>query len=182
MKTFLEIGSCDFDTLSYLSHYGWRGIILEPIPTYFNNLKFEENIHYINAAIYPTDGVTTMTCAEDDVVDRDHDFAGMSSVYNNTNPLLTKKVEVKTICFETLFKVTNITEIDYLKIDTEGYDGEVLQMFPWDICKPKYIKFESVHLHSQGPSPIFLEDTLKLVRSHGYHIEMGATDTYAIKL
>jgi len=179
MKTFLEIGSCDFDTLSHLSHYGWRGVILEPIPENFNNIKFEENVHYINAAIYPTDGITTMYTATKELKQADSDFKGMSTLLEGSNEILTEKVEVKTICFNTLFRVTNITEIDYLKIDTEGYDGEVLQMFPWDVCKPKYIKFESEHLSTMR---VNLNDTLSLLHHHGYHTEVDKHNTYAIKL
>ena len=177
-KTFLEIGSCDFDTLSYMSFHGWNGVVMEPIPKYFNNIKFEENIHYVNAAIYPTDGLATMYMASDEVVEKDSDFKGMSTLLENSNVNLTIPIEVRTMCFDTLFKLTNIDEIDYLKIDTEGYDGEVLRMFPWHRCKPKYIKFESEHLVLNG----WEADTMELLKVNGYHVEIDERNWYAIKL
>jgi hypothetical protein len=38
MKTFLEIGTCDFDTLNFLSDAGWRGVMVEPVKKYLNNV------------------------------------------------------------------------------------------------------------------------------------------------
>ena len=178
MKTFLEIGSCDFDTLSYLSHHGWRGVVLEPIAEYFNNLKFESNIQYFNVAIASTDGKSMMYTPTDRLKNLDSDFRGMSTFMNPINDYESTQVEVSTMCFDTLFKITNITELDYLKIDVEGYDGIVLEMFPWHEVKPKYIKFESKHLELVGT----LNKTLTLLRSHGYHLEVDGDNTYAILL
>ena len=180
MKTFLEIGSCDFDTLSYLSQHGWKGVILEPIPEYYNNLQFEKNIQYFNVAIYESDGRVMMTTPIDELKELDSDFRGMSTILGTMGPCRYESTQIKvdTMCFDTLFKLTNITELDYLKIDVEGYDGEVLKMFPWDKVKPKYIKFESEHLKSMG----ILGESITLLKSHGYHVEIDDRNTYAILL
>lgn len=180
MKTFVEIGSCDFDTLASLSHYGWRGVILEPIKKYFNNLQIEENVYYVNAAIDWEDGIRTMWTATDDLVQRDKDFAGMSSFYEGDFKLptgetvLTTPIEVQTISFKTLFGMTEIDHIDYLKIDAEGYDLEILKMFPWDVMKPSFIKFESKHIDT--------DVAVELLEYNGYKCEVDIQNTYAIKL
>jgi|SRR6056300_577012 FkbM family methyltransferase len=180
MKTFLEIGSCDFDTLSYLSKYGWSGVIVEPIKKYFNNLTIEENIHYVNAAVDWEDGTTTMWTADDSLVSIDRDYAGMSSICNKDYKLptgeyvLTNPIEVQTISFKTLIGMTQLKHIDYLKIDTEGYDLEILKMFPWDEMKPSFIKFESKHID--------IDTAVDLLTYHGYHCEVDVENTYAIKL
>jgi len=180
MKTFVEIGSCDFDTLAPLSHYGWRGVILEPIKKYFNNLQIEENVYYVNAAIDWEDGVRTMWTANDDLVKRDKDYAGMSSFHKvdfklpTGEKVLTTPIEVQTISFKTLFGMTEIDHVDYLKIDTEGYDLEILKMFPWDKIKPSFIKFESKHID--------VDVAVELLEYHGYKCEVDTQNTYAIKL
>ena len=76
--------------------------------------------------------------------------------------------------FDTLLSTTGITQIDYLKIDTEGYDGKILQAFPWRKIKPAYIKFESKHIDVR---PILL-----LLEMEGYHCEVDSENTYAFKL
>ena len=174
MKTFVEIGSCDFDTLSYLSDYGWNGVIVEPHPTYFKNIPFKENIHYINAAVDWEDSTRKMWVAPELITIRDSDFKGMSTFLEEGNPALTEIIEVPTIRFNTLFEMTNVSKIDYLKIDTEGYDYEILKMFPWDVVKPSFIKFESEHID--------VDMAVELLQSHGYHCEVDTRNTYAIKL
>ena len=180
MKTFVEIGSCDFDTLSYLSDYGWSGVILEPIRKYFDNLVPTPNVQLVNAALDWEDGSRTMWTADEAVVNEDRDFSGMSSFYgdsfrfSNGDYVLTNPIDVRTITFKTLFGMTGITQVDYLKIDTEGYDLEVLKMFPWETMKPSFVKFESKHID--------IDAAVELLQGNGYHCEMDTHNTYAIKL
>jgi FkbM family methyltransferase len=174
MKTFVEIGSCYFDTLVHLSDHGWRGVILEPVKKYFDKLEVKPNIHYVNAALDHTDGTRTMYMASDAVVKVDRDYAGMSTLVNKSSRVLTTEVEVQTICFKTLFGMTEVTEIDYLKIDTEGYDGEILKMFPWDSITPKFIKYESKHIDN--------DEIVEMLQGYGYQCEVDRENTYAIKL
>lgn len=174
MKTFLEIGSCDFDNLNYLSHYGWKGVIVEPIAKYLDNIIRLDNVQYINAAITENDGTAKMYTAPDHITQKDKDYKGMSTLYQNSNNALTEVVEVQTMSFDTLLSTTGITQIDYLKIDTEGYDGKILQAFPWRKIKPSYIKFESKHIDVR---PILL-----LLEMQGYHCEVDSENTYAFKI
>ena len=175
MKTFVEIGSCDFNTLTHLSQYGWRGVIVEPIKKYFDNIPHEDNICYVNVAVGDTDGITTMWIAPDELVDEDSDFKGMSTVIEGGNPLLTTEVNVPMMTFDTLFEMTEVSSIDFLKIDVEGYDGELLKMFPWHNIKPKFIQFESKHIND-------LDYVIELLTSMGYHCMVESENTFAILL
>ena len=51
LKTFIEIGSCDFDTNMPLIESGeWLGVMVEPAPYYFKNLQsFVEKSKYNTA-------------------------------------------------------------------------------------------------------------------------------------
>ena len=51
MKTFIEIGACDFDTLVHLSDEGWQGIVVEPIREYYNNIERKPNVKKIKEFI-----------------------------------------------------------------------------------------------------------------------------------
>lgn len=145
MRTFIEIGTCDFDTLNFLSDVGWRGVMVEPVKKYLNNIPQKPNIHYLNYAVDWECGTRTMYLVNDSTVNDDHDYAGMSSFYKG-NPNLTEEIIVNTITFEKIFSLCNITEIDILKIDAEGYDLEILKMFPFDKVKPKFIQIEHQHI------------------------------------
>ena len=172
MKTFLEIGTCDFDTLNHLSNDGWRGVIVEPIKKYLNNIPQLPNIHYLNYAVDWECGTRTMYLADDSIVSEDHDFAGMSSFYPYSS-VLTQELVVNTITFDKIYNMCNITEIDLLKIDTEGHDYEILQMLFRNPIKPKYIQAEIKHLNST----IGIVDLLDL---HGYHSTISGDNIFAI--
>ena len=76
-----------------------------------------------------------------------------------------RETHVDTITFQQLFADYSIQSIDLLQIDTEGFDAQVLQMFPFNQIKPKLIHFESKHI-----SKADLEKVLDYLISYGYKI------------
>ena len=53
-----------------------------------------------------------------------------------------KKIKIKTIKLENIFKKKIINRVDLLKIDTEGHEFEVLKGLNKNITKIKYILIE----------------------------------------
>ena len=56
--------------------------------------------------------------------------------------LINKKIEVKQVNFKNYLEIKNIDRIDLLKIDTEGYEFEVLKGLDSSISKVYIILFE----------------------------------------
>jgi len=52
------------------------------------------------------------------------------------------KITAKSITFDEICKVNNITNIEYLQIDTEGFDCEIIKMIDLKKYKIKQIRFE----------------------------------------
>ena len=52
------------------------------------------------------------------------------------------ELKCKTIKFSTLCKLYNITKIDYLQIDTEGYDSEIISSIDLNLIDVKIIRYE----------------------------------------
>lgn len=174
-KTFLEVGTCYFDTLNYLADRGWQGIQVEPIKKYQDKIERKDDVYYENSAIYWKDTKELeMSIAPEDIVAKDSDYAGMSSLVSK-NRNLSEKVLVNAITFETLFKKYGVKEIDLLKIDVEGYDWHVLSMFPYHITKPKYIQAECKLWRGQD-APYMKS----LLVGHGYHVTVDKENLYAI--
>ena len=171
MKTFVEIGSCDFDTLNYLSDKGWRGVIVEPVKKYLNNIEQKPHVQYLNYGIDLDRGVREMRIASDELVETDRNYAGMSS-FINLNPVLSETILVNTITFDDLIDFCGITQIDYLKIDAEGYDWILISNFPYNRIKPKFIQVECEHLNPKEMGEFLAEQ--------GYHINYDSTDIYAL--
>lgn len=145
-------------------------ILIEPVPWFFNKLKTNysniinpRRIAYENVVINTYDGECDFYCMKDNVqynynYDADADWGSeLSGLYEHIikehQDMFFKECEAKYVKLKlpcttvrTLLKKYNITQIEYLKIDAEGFDGEILKTWPYDIIKPKYLKFESTHL------------------------------------
>lgn len=179
MKTFLEIGTCDFETLSYLADLGWNGIMVEPIPKYFKRLVGSStypNIYYINAAIDWNDGERIMYTASKEDIEKLPYTVGMSSFFSKPD-ILSEKVTVRTVTLKNVFEMCGVTHIDFLKIDAEGYDSEIVKMFPFESCRPDFVKVEKEHMNDDQ-----LTETITRLSSHGYHCEWAERDIFAFKV
>lgn len=177
MKTFIEIGSCDFQTLNYLSDFGWKGVIVEPVKKYLDNIEQKPNVFYVNAAVDTDRGSRELWLCSEELVDSDKDYAGMSSFYKNVQSEKAgshdRSIIVPTLTYSDLISMCNITQVDYLKIDTEGHDYEILKMV--DLrgpLRPKYIKIE--HKHSS------FDAIVGHLSTNGYHCEVWPWDIIAI--
>lgn len=180
MKTFIEIGACDFDNNIDLLDAGWRGIFVEPIQQYHDNLVWKlqgKNADVIRAAITDFNGTVKM-----DTVPNTQDWMRgishiSSDVTDNTVSGLVKKnainamqvVEVPAMTMDTLLSDSNVTEIDFLQMDVEGHELVILNNYSWRI-KPKYIRIE----HK------FVDDTIlfDLLESKGYKCWTETDDIY----
>ena len=179
MKTFIEIGSCDFNTLNHLYYDGWQGIIVEPVKKYLDNLEKHPTIVYVNSALDTKNGERDLWMCPEKYFQKSRDFKGMSSFHRDIHhgsmageemlndrgvPVHTEKIKVETITWDTLVEKYNIQWVDYLKIDTEGHDWEILKSIDLNKIKPKVIKVE--HKHSGK-----LREIVNYLHTHGYHVE-----------
>lgn len=179
MKTFLEIGTCDFETLAYLAELGWRGIMVEPIPKYYQNLvngPLHRNIYYLNAAVDWQEGERVMYTADEETIKKIPYSVGMSSFFPKPD-ILSQEIVVKTLTLDRVFEMCNVQSVEFLKIDTEGYDHEIIKMFPFDRFKPDHIKLEKEHM-----TDVQLDETIKRLSTNGYHCEWTERDIFAFRV
>jgi len=166
-KWFIEIGSCDFATLNRLGKKGWGGIIVEPVKRYLDSLERYEHVSYVNAAVDVTPGMRSMNVYKQEVVDRDHDFAGMSSFDEYVIPQnkhLVDKIEAVTITYQDVLNSAPIPKVDFLKIDTEGHDRVILEQVIYEgPHRPNLIKVEHCHVKQALDMASFLEEREYLV-------------------
>ena len=175
-KYFIEIGSCDFGTLNHLADYGWKGIIVEPIKKYLDNIPRKEGIEYVNAAIDNNDGKRIIQTWKDEWINEDPDYRGMSGFNQlKENQQGVYDIEVDTLTASSLLKKYKPPRIDFLKIDTEGHDFIILRQFLQLTLRPKLIKAEWYHFDKPD---IFLE----LFKNKNYQVYYEKKDLYAIDL
>jgi FkbM family methyltransferase len=135
-KFFVEIGAGCFNTLLYLAtDKGWQGLVVEPVPEYFKMLDKVKGVSYENSAIgtekksVPFFYVTQATIKKYKLGDW---MRGVGSVDRNhiENPEQNvTQITVPMITVADLLSKYSIKKIDYLKIDAEGLDCQILKQF-----------------------------------------------------
>jgi FkbM family methyltransferase len=169
MRTFLEIGSCDFDTLNFLADDNWQGAIVEPMKKYLNRLERKEGVLYLNYALDKEAGFKTIYEYPDEITSLDKDYTGMSSFYKRSDNML--EHIVPTITYSELMAICEFTQIDYLKIDTEGHDEIILEQVLDYHIKPQQIKVEHKYCNRHR--------MIELLKSHDYSVNVLEQDLFA---
>ena len=193
-KTFIEIGSCDFETnIDLISNGDWQGIMCEPATKYRENLEklvqdnpYRNNLVIEGVAISDFDGEVEFAEAQDtsqgsralgswrrgisSVVSDNHKGERLFDLANNVQ-FIEKKYKVPCLTLDSLIAKHNIKKIDYLKIDTEGHELNILDSYSWKI-KPSFIKLEHAHIDD-----IYAKN---LLEGLGYMVYTEVSDMYAI--
>ena len=133
---FIEIGASDGIELSntYLleTKYNWKGICCEPIPSRFEQLvKNRPHSFCCKEAVYSQSGLTvTFDIASWDVL------SGISTHIDKFKDKVNENktsIQVQTITLiDLLDKVNAPSFIEYLSLDTEGTEYEILKNFDFD--------------------------------------------------
>ena len=131
---FVEFGATNGVTMSntYLleKHYGWTGILAEPNPDFHERLDRERDCNISHKCVYSSTGEhVPFLCTE----------KGMYSRIKSINPddhnedrmrLDPEEVMVETVSLNDLLDEYNAPDtVDFMSVDTEGSELEILQAF-----------------------------------------------------
>jgi FkbM family methyltransferase len=177
-KFFVEIGSCDFDTCFPLLENGWNGIMVEAVKEIADSIPTHSNLKIINTVISDYNGEI------DFYISSGSDWArGISHVASQNhkgNKLLeldankhhlseTRSMQCMTL--DSLIAENEIDHIDFLKLDVEGHETNVIESYSW-IIKPTFIKLEHWHIDDKNMK--------RMLESQGYLVYTESRDIYAI--
>jgi FkbM family methyltransferase len=195
--TFVEIGANDGDKHDHLRPHilanRWRGVLVEPVPYLFRRLEKNyagiDRLALANVAIADRDGelpfyyLREAAPEEAEKLPDWYDAIGSFSRENvmrhvaNIPGLADRLVEVQVPCFTfaSLCAQHELSQVDLVAIDTEGYDGEIIGMFPFDRFRPQLFVYEHYHLTSAART-----STAQHLRGHGYETMEEGLDTFAL--
>lgn len=153
-KFFVEIGSCDFDTCLPLAANGWRGIVVEPHSEIFPKVQ-EMFAPYdvVCAQCVVTEENALVPFREASGrgwqrgishVDNDTHYGAKLSENPANKRLFGEAMFVEGVTLDKLLNDNEVEKIDFLKIDTEGHEVNILREYSWRV-KPKFIKVEHKH-------------------------------------
>ena len=174
-KVFVEIGVCNFDTLEPLLKNGWEGYFVEPIPQYADELS---HLNISECAISNKNGTMEMYMSKginewSKGISHAVEQQGEKLLeYANNKKFLDRKIEVNCYTLQTYLKDNNITQIDYLKVDTEGHEMDIFQAYDWSV-KPMFMKIEHYHIDDVKLS--------EMLQEQGYITYREREDMYAVR-
>jgi len=144
---FIDIGAYDGITISNtyaFENIGWKGICVEPVQEIYQKLINNRKCDCVNAAVY----------SEESELELIQTRGGRSGFIRNMSKSMIKEAEkegiinkytISTISFESLIKKYNIEYIDFLSIDVEGSEPEVLESIDFNKYKFGLITIENNH-------------------------------------
>jgi len=146
---FIQIGAndgiTDDDLRRHVLLHCWRGLLVEPLCDVFSKLVYgyrgKDGLLFANVAVTSLDGFVNFM--------RHPSLPQCSGLGVRTriqSRVSMEEVEVMSMTFETLLSSYRVVRLDLLQIDVEGYDGELVKLFPFDQITPLIVRYEHKHL------------------------------------
>jgi FkbM family methyltransferase len=164
-----------------------KAVLIEPIPycipalqnryaeiknVYIENIAItnnpdikEQTFYYINESNYQVSSLKKQHLTDHGVEDK-----------------LIRSISVNCLTISNIVDKYDIINLDYLFIDAEGYDYEIIKSIDFGKCNIKNIKFESMHIDGVHRKEQRYSDLVLFLGSMGYHVgEAQGLNTTAIK-
>tara|TARA_B100001540_G_C15709776_1_gene597980 strand:+ start:157 stop:900 length:744 start_codon:yes stop_codon:yes gene_type:complete len=178
VKCLVQIGANDgsrFDEISeFIKSYKIKSILVEPIEEYFEDLKKNyknfENVQFENSAIVVGNQEREIfLVSKENLNNYDEHVRGINSFDRNhlikhgvkSNHIEKKKINC--ISISNLLEKYNVSDLDLLFVDAEGYDANILIDFLKNSNQEPIIIFEYVHAENK-----LLESLVGLLLSKKY--------------
>lgn len=157
--TFVDIGAHDGITLSntyfYESELGWDGVCIEPIPSVFVQLKENRNCKLIHGCAWSEDtkkkfriidGYSEMLSGLVDQYSIDH----LNRVDEEIRDHDQTVIDVDMDCYDVnkLFREHGLNQIDFINLDVEGGEFDILSHLNYDEFDIKVILVENNYRNS----------------------------------
>lgn len=201
---FIQIGANDGFSADpihpFIKRDRWSGVLIEPQHAVFHVLRQvyvnHPNLKLINAALDREPGFRTLY----GIAVSDSRWAtGLASFDKETllghicsgyvaermrmeNRRLPGRIEdyidetvVKTVSFHEVLQTLGLERVDLLQIDAEGFDAQIIDMFPFEDVLPTFINFEHLHLQEEESTRI-----LSVLAERGYNCLRQGSDTFCV--
>jgi FkbM family methyltransferase len=175
----VEVGANDGITDSMTYHFelmGWRCLLVEPIPDLAKKIMENRNCTVINCAASSTEGTASFFVAEEAL-----GMSGLDLTRDQRKQIsraggILKEIKVRKKPLDAILEESNFGRIDFISIDVEGHELEVLKGFSLERYPPRILLIED-NSNQTDPS---VQDYLK---SKGYEIfkRTGVNDWYALE-
>lgn len=194
---FVQIGACDgvsFDPIYRFvarNHARVRGVVIEPLPDLFQllqrNYRRYPEVVAVNCAVHNTETEMVLHRVDPARLKEAPDWArGIASFDPQhhrrsgipTECMIAERVRCRPL--SEILKSQQISRLDLLQIDTEGYDAEIVLGIDFREIVPQIIRFEHGLQSGTMAGPAFQRVVEKLHDS-GYELMIEASDAIAYR-
>lgn len=176
---YVDVGAYDpdYDSVTKLFYLkGWRGINVEPQSNRFEHFK-SKRTKDVNINLGISDKNTTLKFRSYNNQGLSTFSEEMKSGYEYEKSQQTDSYEessLKVITLKSMFKKYEVTQIQFMKVDVEGLEYEVLAGNDWAKYRPEVICIEANHIHKNWK---------RLLRDNDYGLVFfdGLNEYYADK-
>lgn len=186
----------------FIKRDNWHGVLLEPQKYVFEKYlkplyRKTKSIVPLNAALDTNDGTkpiykisisnsrwaTGLTSFNKSVleeairsgyIEKQAVKEGCQLPANSEDIIAEESVEC--ICTESLVKKYRLDKIDWLQIDTEGFDFEIIKMFNISVTRPAVIVYENLHFSQEHQ-----DECINHLKSNGYECINFGPNTLAMR-
>jgi FkbM family methyltransferase len=179
---YIDIGAHHpkrFSNTYYFYKKGWRGINIDAMPGSMKSFnKVRPKDMNLEVGISSKEGILEYYIYNEPALNTFNGNLYKDLVDKGTYKLLgTKKVEVKTL--KSLLDTHNINnKIDFISIDAEGYDFEVLRSNDWNKYRPTFILVECLLFDLDN---LQKDDIYKYMSDEGYSFICKTVNTCIFK-
>lgn len=190
---FIQVGANDgisFDFLySFVVKRKAKGVVIEPVFEYFEELQYNyqeyPEIIKINKAVHPFEKEIVINKISPKAINKYPDWVkGIASIdtkHHLKTGIDSNDIVKETVKADSLMNILNKNlksfSLDYIQIDTEGFDFEVVKMIDFGAVSPKMIKYESVNLSKEDQYKLIV-----LLEKNGYYLFQEFGDTVGVNL
>ena len=128
----------------YIQEYNWSGILIEPQDGPFQDMKAfyqeqKERLTFIQCAVSDKSGMAPFYVSSLD------ELSSLSNDRGEPTRVVSSMIEVPCMTLTEIVVKNQVTHIDLLQIDTEGYDCIILLQYDFSIVRPRVISYEHCH-------------------------------------
>lgn len=98
-------------------------------------------------------------------------------IKHNVKDEFIEKIEVRCVTFNDLLNQYPLfSKIDYLQIDTEGFDYNIVKMIDWNLFETKFIKVEWVNINKENVPKL-----ISILENQGFRLYREGIDLIGVK-
>ena len=146
---YVDVGASDPTVRSVTKHFydlGWTGINIEPVPRFYDQLV-KERERDVNLCV-------AVGSKEDTLSFFEFEAEGISTLNQDNADHFTnlgypsKKITVDVVTLASICEKYCTKQIDFLKIDVEGWEKEVIEGGDWKNFRPRVVLLEAIKPNS----------------------------------